>query len=74
VLPPGSPQAAVDALRAAVLRLNDDPAFAQEAMSALGYVPSYEAGSQTNRQVRTALTVSPEIRSFVLDSIKNAKK
>jgi tripartite-type tricarboxylate transporter receptor subunit TctC len=74
VLPPGSPQAAVDALRAAVLRLNDDPAFAQEAMSALGYVPNYEAGPLTNRQVRTALTVSPEIRSFVLDSIKNAKK
>ena len=75
VLPPGSPRAAVDALRAAVLRLNDDPAFAQEAMSALGYVPSYEAGPQTNRQVRTALAVSPEIRSFVLDSTgKNAKK
>jgi hypothetical protein len=74
VLPPGAPQAAVDALRAAVLRLNDDPAFAQEAMGALGYVPNYEAGPQTNRQVRTALSVSPEIRSFVLDSIKNAKK
>jgi tripartite-type tricarboxylate transporter receptor subunit TctC len=74
VLPPGTPQAAVDALRAAVLRLNDDAAFAQEAMSALGYVPNYEAGPLTNRQVRTALTVSPEIRSFVLDSIKNAKK
>ena len=74
VLPPGAPQAAVDTLRAAVLRLNDDPAFAQEAMGALGYVPNYEAGPQTNRQVRTALTVSPEIRSFVLDSIKNAKR
>jgi tripartite-type tricarboxylate transporter receptor subunit TctC len=74
VLPPGSPQPAVDALRAAVLRLNDDQDFAQEAMSALGYVPSYEAGPDTNRQVRAALTVSPEIRTFVLDSIKNAKK
>jgi hypothetical protein len=43
-------------------------------MTALGYVPNYEAGPQTNRQVRAALTVSPEIRAFVLDSIKNAKK
>jgi tripartite-type tricarboxylate transporter receptor subunit TctC len=74
VLPPGSPQPAVTALRAAVLRLNDDPDFAQEAMSALGYVPGYEAGPDTNRQVRAALTVSPDIRAFVLDSIKNAKK
>ena len=74
VLPPGSPPRAGEALRAAVLALNDDAEFAQEAMSALGYVPSYEAGPQTNRQVRAALTVSPEIRTFVLDSIKNAKK
>jgi hypothetical protein len=74
VLPPAAPPAAVAALRTAVTRLNDDPAFAQEAMNALGYVPSYEAGRETNRQVRTALTVSPEIRTFVLDSIKNAKK
>jgi tripartite-type tricarboxylate transporter receptor subunit TctC len=74
VLPPASPPPAVAALRAAVLQLNDDPDFAQEAMSALGYVPSYEAGPDTNRQVRAALTVSPDIRTFVLDSIKNAKK
>src|SRR5262249_50626123 len=31
VLPPGSPAAAVEALRRATERLNDDPAFAQEA-------------------------------------------
>ena len=74
VLPPGAPQGAVEALRAAVLALNDDRAFADEAMTALGFVPTYEAGPQTNRQVRTALTVSPEIRTFVLDSIRNAKK
>ncbi len=74
VLPPGSPPAAVEALRAAVTRLNDDADFAQDALGTLGYVPNYEAGPQTNRQVRTALTVSPEIRAFVLDSIKNAKK
>ena len=74
VLPPGSPPAAVAALRAAVAGLNDDADFAQETMTALGYVPNYEAGPQTNREVRTALTVSPEIRAFVLDSIKNAKK
>ncbi len=66
VLPPGSPPAAVEALRAAVTRLNHDADFAQDALGTLGYVPNYEAGPQTNRQVRTALTVSPEIRAFVL--------
>jgi tripartite-type tricarboxylate transporter receptor subunit TctC len=74
VLPPGTQPAAVDALRAAVRRLNNDPAFAQDAMTALGFVPTYEAGPETNRQVRQALTVAPEIRNFVLDYIKNANK
>ena len=74
VLPPRAPQAAVEALRAAVLRLNADAAFADEATKAMGFVPQYEAGPQTNRQVRNALAVRPEIRRFVADYIKSAKK
>jgi tripartite-type tricarboxylate transporter receptor subunit TctC len=73
-LPPGAPPAAVEALRAAVLGLNTDQAFADDAMTALGFVPTYEAGPQTNRQVRQALTVTPQVRSFVLDYVKNANK
>ena len=74
VLPPRAPQAAVEALRAAVLRLNADPAFAEDATKAMGFVPQYEAGPQTNKQVRQALTVRPEIRAFVADYIKSGKK
>ena len=44
-----------DALRAAVLRLNNDPAFAEEARKVVGFVPEYVAGPDTNRQVRSAL-------------------
>ena len=74
VLPPHAPQAAVDALRAAVMRLNNDKDFADDAMKALGFVPEYEAGPDTNREVRSALTVKPEVRSFVIDYVKNGKK
>jgi tripartite-type tricarboxylate transporter receptor subunit TctC len=74
VLPPRAPQAAVEAVRAAVLRLNADPAFADEATKAIGFVPQYEAGPETNRQVRQALTVRPEVRTFVADYIKRGKK
>ena len=70
VLPPGAPKAAVEALQAALLRLNNDPAFAEDAAKAIGFVPEYVAGPETNRQVRQALTVKPEVRSFVLDYIK----
>ena len=74
VLPPHAPQAAVDALRAAVTRLNNDKEFADDAMKALGFVPEYEAGPDTNREVRSALTVKPEVRSFVTEYVKNGKK
>src|SRR5712692_4221716 len=74
VLPPRAPQAAVEALRAAVLRLNADAAFAEDATRAIGFVPQYEASPQTNRQVRQALTVRPEIRTFVADYIKSGRK
>src|SRR5262245_12016562 len=67
VLPPHAPPAALAALRAAISELNGDKAFADDAMKTVGFVPEYSTGSDTNRQVRTSLTVKPEIRKFVLD-------
>ena len=74
VLPPNVPAASLEALRAAVLRLNADKAFAEDALKTIGFVPEYVAGPQTNRQVRQALVVKPEIKAFVVDYIKNANK
>jgi hypothetical protein len=74
VLPPNVTPAALQAMRAAVLELNDDKAFAEDAMKSIGFVPEYVAGPDTNRQVRAALTVKPEIRAFVADYIKNTNK
>jgi tripartite-type tricarboxylate transporter receptor subunit TctC len=74
VLPPHVTPAALQALRAAVMELNNDKAFAEDAMKTIGFVPEYVAGPETNRQVRAALTVKPEIRTFVADYIKNTNK
>jgi hypothetical protein len=74
VMPPGSPKAAVDALRTAVARLNDDKEYAEEALKSIQFVPHYETGPDINPQIRRRLTVPPELRSFVLDYMKNAKK
>jgi tripartite-type tricarboxylate transporter receptor subunit TctC len=74
VLPPGVPAPAVDALRAAVLRLNNDQAFADEALRTVGFVPEYSAGPDTNRQVSNALTVTPQMRTAVAEYIKNGPK
>jgi tripartite-type tricarboxylate transporter receptor subunit TctC len=74
VMPPGSPQAAVDALRSAVARLNDDKEYAEEAMKSIQFVPFYETGPDINARVRKRLEVKPEIRHFVADYIKSAKR
>ena len=74
VLPPNVPPASLAAMRAAVLALNNDKAFAEDALKTIGFVPEYAAGPETNRQVRSALAVKPEVRAFVADYIKNANK
>jgi hypothetical protein len=67
------PAAAVEALRTALARLNDDKDYAEEAMKAMQFVPHYETGADINARVRRALAVPPEIRSFVLDYMKGRK-
>jgi putative tricarboxylic transport membrane protein len=74
VLPPGSPPAAVDALRRAIERLNGDQEFAQEAQKSLQFVPHYVTGGDLNARVRRTLVVRPEIRAFVTEYIKNPPK
>ena len=73
-LPPGSPPAAVSALRQALIRLGNDKEYAADAVKTMGYVPEYDAAPDTNDTVRAALTVSPEIRTFVADYIKQLGK
>jgi tripartite-type tricarboxylate transporter receptor subunit TctC len=73
VMPPGSPPAAVDALRAALARLNTDKEYGVEAFKAMQFVPYYVTGTEINTRVRKALTVSPEVRAFVLDYMKSGK-
>jgi tripartite-type tricarboxylate transporter receptor subunit TctC len=69
-MPPGSPQAAVDALRVALGRLNDDKDYADDSMKAMQFVPHYETGATINARVRKAMAVDPAVRSFVLDFMK----
>lgn len=73
-LPPGSPQAAVDALRTAVARLQKDKAYADQAAETIGFVPEYETGPAISRQVRNGLTLRPEIRAFIADYLKKRTK
>jgi tripartite-type tricarboxylate transporter receptor subunit TctC len=72
-MPPGSPAAAQEALRTALARLNNDKEYAAETMKAMQFVPHYETGDDINARVRRALTVSPEIRTFVTNYMRGGK-
>jgi tripartite-type tricarboxylate transporter receptor subunit TctC len=74
VMPPGAPQAAVEALRAAIPRVNADPVYAEEAEKAFGFVPQWESGPDTDKTAQLALTVRPEVRAFLTDYMKNLPK
>jgi hypothetical protein len=43
-------------------------------MKALGFVPDFVTGADTNRLARQTLNVRPEVRAFVADYIKRANK
>ena len=74
VLPPNSPPAAIAALRDAIARLNEDRNYSDEAVKMLGYAPEWVAGLNTNAQVRRALSITPQMRTFIAGYVKNAKK
>jgi tripartite-type tricarboxylate transporter receptor subunit TctC len=74
VMPPGAPQAAVEAMRAAIARVNADPAYAEEAEKTFGFVPLWAAGPDTSNVAQTALSVPPGVRTFLADYMKNLPK
>jgi hypothetical protein len=74
VLPPGAPPGAIEALRKAVIELNADQAYQEDALKSIGFVPEWISGPETNGRVRQALAAKPEMRAFLADYIQNRKK
>lgn len=73
-MPPGTPKEAVAALRAAMAKLNDDPAYLDEAQKAIGEAPEYVAHASLNEDVRRALVVPPAVKAFMDDYVKRVDK
>ena len=59
---------------AALDGLNNDNEYHADAVKTLGFIPEYYAGADAASQVRSALTVRPEIRTFVADYIAKGAK
>ncbi|MDB5641131.1 MAG: hypothetical protein JWN07_448 [Hyphomicrobiales bacterium] len=71
-LPPGAPAEARDALRKAVLDLNDDPDYVAEARKTMGESPEYVSAPDLNDTVRKGLSLEPQMRKFMQDYSKGA--
>jgi tripartite-type tricarboxylate transporter receptor subunit TctC len=74
VLPPGSPPAAVAALRKALAALNNDKDYAADAMTVIKFVPHYTIDPNLNREVRERLSIPASTREFILSYMKKAGK
>jgi hypothetical protein len=74
VMPPGTPPAAIAALRQALAALNDDKDYAADAMTAMGFVPHYTIDPALDRQMRERLSIAPDERGFITAYMKKAGK
>src|SRR5262245_58139797 len=74
VMPPSAPQPAIDVWRNAIMRVNEDPAYAEEAEKTFGFVPQWKAGADTPKIAQSALSISPDVRAFLVDYMKNVPK
>ena len=73
-MPPGAPKEAVEALRQAVLQLNNDKEYLDEAQKTMGDAPEYVSGTNLNEQVRNGLSISPELKAFTEEYVKRTDR
>ncbi len=74
VFPPGTPQAAIDAITKAFQGLETDAEFAAEGRRTFGFVPAFRSGPDTNDKIRSGLNVKPETKAWITKYIEDAGK
>ena len=72
VMPPGVPKEAVAVLKQAMLKLNDDKDYQEEAQRTINEPVEYGTSDTLNEDIRQAMTVTPEIRAFMDEYIQKA--
>jgi len=74
LLPPGSPKAAIKALRKAVVALNSDPEFAKDAQKTINFVPNYDVGAAAENLTKVSTSLSPDVIEFLKGYIAKVTK
>ena len=73
-LPPGTPPAALAALRSAIEALDADKDFAAEAIKTIEFAPDYPAAPDTSQKVRAMMVATPQMRDFINTYMRNPPK
>jgi len=73
-LPPGTPPAALAALRAGIAALDADKDFAAEAVKVIEFAPDYPVSPDMSQTVRAMMVASPQMRDFINDYMRNPPK
>ena len=73
-LAPGTPTAALEAVRAAIEGLNNDKEFAAEALRVIEFAPDYPTAPDMSQKVRAMMVASPQMRDFINDYMRNPPK
>ncbi|MDC0033794.1 hypothetical protein OAJ57_04445 [Alphaproteobacteria bacterium] len=74
VMPPGSPKAALSALRAAVHKLNKDPQFAKDSKKTVNFVPQYDIGETAEKIMQASSKLSPDVITFLKGYVAKVQK
>ena len=74
ILPPGSPKAAIDALRAAVHKLNKDPGFKADAKKTVNFVPMFDVGPAAEKIMKASIKLTKPTLDFLRGYIAKVDK
>jgi len=68
-LAPGSPKAAVDAMRAAYKKLAKDETYLNDAMKSLGFKPEFVDGKTVAARLKWAINDNKEVQDWLMNQI-----
>ena len=71
-MPPGFAATPQRGIARGARAVNNDQEYADETMKAMQFVPYYETGADINARVRKQMSISPEVRTFVVNYMKEA--
>lgn len=72
-MPPGTPKAAVEIMRAAYMKLAKDPAYLADAKKSLAFTPKFTSGPEVLRILNETFTKKEKVRQWLLTFVEEQK-